>query len=331
MSNVGPSLASVGRFAVLGPGGVGGLLAALLARSGAAVTCLARGSTAQSIATAGIRVESAQFGDFIAPVAAAEQLSEPVEPVDVCLVTVKATQLAGALDRLQPDVVGSALIVPLLNGVEHVELLRQHYPDATVVAATIRVESSRTAPGVIRHDSPFVSVELAVDGSAGQTVAWLADKLEGAGVTVDVSDDAATALWSKLTFLTASPCSPQRRRLRPARSASAVATTCWPWSVRPRRLPAPRARRECGRRRGFLRRHPNGHEVIDATGRGERPTVGTGRHRRSCRPSRRPTPHPGAGHQPVRRRTARPLSHLSVPASGPSSQNAGCLDVAYGC
>src|SRR3954469_1699736 len=192
--------ASGGRFAVLGPGGVGGLLAALLARSGSPVTCLAEASTTQVIATAGIRIESAQFGDFVAPVAAAERLSEPV---DVCLVTVKATQLAGALDRLPLDVVGSALIVPLLNGVEHVELLRQHYPDATVVAATIRVESSRTAPGVIRHGSPFVSVELAVDGSAGRAVGWLADTLSRAGVTVDVSDDAATVMWSKLTFLTA--------------------------------------------------------------------------------------------------------------------------------
>src|SRR3954449_11749645 len=200
MSSVGPSSASAGRFAVLGPGGVGGLLAALLARSGAAVTCLAGGSTAQAIARSGIRVESARFGDFIAPVAAAERLSEPV---DVCLVTVKATQLAGALDRLPPDVVGSALIVPLLNGVEHVDLLRQHYPDATVVPATIRVESSRTAPGVIRHDSPFVNVELAEDDTAAPAVGRLADTLQRAGVTVDVSGDAATVLWSKLTFLTA--------------------------------------------------------------------------------------------------------------------------------
>src|SRR3954454_16361182 len=164
MSNVGSASASAGRFAVLGPGGVGGLLAALLARSGSPGTCLAEASTTQAIATSGIWFESARFGDFVAPVAAAERLSEPV---DVCLVTVKATQLVGALDRLPPDVVGSALIVPLLNGVEHVELMRTHYPLAAVVAATIRVESSRTAPGVIRHDSPFLNVELAVDRSAG--------------------------------------------------------------------------------------------------------------------------------------------------------------------
>src|SRR5690348_5198287 len=104
------------RFAVLGPGGVGGLLAALLARNGAAVTCLAGTSTVDVLSRSGVRVESAQFGDFTAPVAAAERLAEPA---DVVLVTVKATQLDEALDRLPPDVVGHALVVPLLNGLDH--------------------------------------------------------------------------------------------------------------------------------------------------------------------------------------------------------------------
>ena len=52
------------RVAVLGPGGVGGLLAALLSRAGAAVTCLASAGTAERLRTAGVRVESGQFGDF---------------------------------------------------------------------------------------------------------------------------------------------------------------------------------------------------------------------------------------------------------------------------
>jgi 2-dehydropantoate 2-reductase len=189
---------SGGRFAVLGPGGVGGLLAALLARSGAAVTCLGGPSTVDVLATSGIRVESAQFGDFTVPVAAAERLTEPV---DVVLVTVKATQLDEALERLPRDVVGRALIVPLLNGVDHLALLEGRYPDATVVPATIRVESTRVAPGVIRHGSPFVSVELAEDDGRSAAVRRLADDLDRAGVTVKVSDDAATVMWSKLTFL----------------------------------------------------------------------------------------------------------------------------------
>src|SRR4051794_7649737 len=92
--------------AVLGPGGVGGLLGALLAREGATVTCLAGPSTVAVLNRDGIRVESGLFGDFTVPVRAAERLADPI---DVVLVTVKATQLDDALDRLPADVVGSAL------------------------------------------------------------------------------------------------------------------------------------------------------------------------------------------------------------------------------
>src|SRR3954449_1441997 len=144
--------------AVLGPGGVGGLLGALLARAGATVTCLAGASTVDALNRQGLTIESQHFGDFTVPVRAAERLADAV---DVVLITVKATQLDEALDRLPADVVGNALVVPLLNGVEHVELLGQRYPDATVVPATVRVESTRTAPGVIHHGSPFMTVELA--------------------------------------------------------------------------------------------------------------------------------------------------------------------------
>ena len=186
------------RVAVLGPGGVGGLLAALFARAGATVTCLGGPGTAEHLRTTGLRVESGQFGDFTTPVDAAERLTHPV---DVLFVTVKATQLDAALDRAPADVLGDALVVPLLNGFEHVDLLRRRYPGAGVVPATIRVESTRTAPGVVRHGSPFVTVELvAVDGLE-QRVQRLADALQQVSVTARVGADEQAALWGKLNFL----------------------------------------------------------------------------------------------------------------------------------
>jgi 2-dehydropantoate 2-reductase len=189
-----------GRVAVLGPGGVGGLLAGLLARRGADVVCLAGAATTDVLARQGICVESRQFGNFSVPVRAAERLGDRA---DVCLVTVKATQLEDALDRLPARAVGSALLVPLLNGVEHLHLLQRRYPAATVVPATVRCESARIAPGVIRHDSPFLSVEMAAVGRPAHDVRRFAAALSAAGVTVQVSDDAATVMWSKLTFLVA--------------------------------------------------------------------------------------------------------------------------------
>jgi 2-dehydropantoate 2-reductase len=190
--------ATSSRVAVLGPGGVGGLLGGLLARHGATVVCLAGAETAAILDSRGVRVQSEQFGNFEVPIRAAERLTEPV---DACLVAVKATQLDAALERLPANVLGDALVVPFLNGVEHVDLLRDRYPDARVVAATIRIESTRVAPGQVRHDSPFASIELATGPNPVARVERLASLLEQAGLEVQVSDDERAVLWRKLNIL----------------------------------------------------------------------------------------------------------------------------------
>ena len=187
------------RIAVLGPGGVGGLLAALLARAGNDVLCLAGQQTAAAIRERGLKVVSERFGTFAVPVRAAEELAEPV---DVCLVTVKAPLLDEALERVPAAALGDALVVPLLNGVEHVDTLRSCYPQATVVAATIRVESAREAPGEIRQRSPFAALELAAMPPAEAQVRHFAAHLGRAGLDVRVRPgDETGVLWDKLGFL----------------------------------------------------------------------------------------------------------------------------------
>nr|WP_204261165.1 2-dehydropantoate 2-reductase [Blastococcus saxobsidens] len=180
------------RVAVLGPGGVGGLLAALLARDGHAVSCLARPGTAQHLDRAGLAVRSDRYGELTATVRGVERLDGPV---DVLLVTTKATALDAALDRVPADVLGNAVVVPLLNGVEHLALLRERYPAASVVAGTIRVFASRPGPGVIRHEGQLAAVQLAPGAER------LAAALDAAGVDVTVRPDEAGLLWDKLCFL----------------------------------------------------------------------------------------------------------------------------------
>jgi len=186
------------RVVVLGPGGVGGLLAGLLSRAGDVVTVLARDATAVSLRADGVTVRSDQFGHFTAPVAATSALEEPV---DACFVTVKATQLESALDRLPVKTMTGALLVPFLNGVDHVETLRQRYPTALVAPATIRVESTRSAPGVIEHTSPFTAVEVASGDDDADQVRQLVAHLQNAGLDVQVREDETAMLWDKLAFL----------------------------------------------------------------------------------------------------------------------------------
>jgi 2-dehydropantoate 2-reductase len=112
--------------------------------------------------------------------------------VDVLWVATKATQLGDALGLAPADDVGDAAVVPLLNGVDHLQVLRGRYRN--VIAAAIRVESERSSPGVIRQKSPFLRVDMA----GGEAVIA---ELQRAGFDCRSRDDDATTLWEKLVFL----------------------------------------------------------------------------------------------------------------------------------
>ncbi|MEV5309278.1 2-dehydropantoate 2-reductase [Streptomyces sp. NPDC052610] len=185
-------------FAVLGPGGVGGLLAALLARAGNRVICLSGEETARTLRTGGIRVRSPHFGDFTAAVEADTRLREAV---DACLITVKHTALDAALARVPADALGDGLVVPFLNGVEHPALLRDRYRADRVAPAAIRVESTRVAPGEIRHASPFAEIDLTGDPVPRPRLDALAAAFTAAGPATRVLTDEAATLWAKMSFL----------------------------------------------------------------------------------------------------------------------------------
>jgi 2-dehydropantoate 2-reductase len=178
--------------AILGAGGVGGLMGACLARSGASVTLVVRPESLAQYPEQ-LQLESA-FGNFSVPVSR----SAEVPPADVLWITVKATQLEPALHALTRSESVRA-IVPLLNGIDHIPLLRSRYGADKVIAATIGVESERVAPGHIIHRSPFARLGVSSKGQAllGPTVA----QFQQIGFDCRFVDDEPTLMWSKLVFL----------------------------------------------------------------------------------------------------------------------------------
>jgi 2-dehydropantoate 2-reductase len=174
------------------------LLAALLARAGDPVVVLAGESTARAIGERGLKLESSRFGDFHVAVDSAVELQTPV---DACLITVKATQLEAALVRVPAEAVGDALLVPFLNGIDHVARIRALYPSSNVVAATIRVEAARIEAGTIRQTSPFAAVDIATSPTVADRVEDLASHLRATGLDVKVRDEEVPMLWDKLVLL----------------------------------------------------------------------------------------------------------------------------------
>jgi 2-dehydropantoate 2-reductase len=179
------------RYAILGAGGVGGLVGGALARAGGEVVLLLRPETLERH-PGRLRVESVLLGDFEVSVATASALDREV---DFLWVTPKATQLVAALELAPPERVGEAVVVPLLNGVDHVRVLRERYQ--RVLAGAISVESERVAPGVVRQTTPFAYIVLA----PGPGAVVLAEALRSAGFDLRLADDEATLLWEKLVFL----------------------------------------------------------------------------------------------------------------------------------
>ena len=178
--------------AILGAGGVGGLIGSCLAHTGATVTMVVRSEALAQYPKA-LRFES-PFGKFEVNV----NVTGEVPPADVLWITVKATQLESALGALKnPDAVRA--IVPLLNGIDHVQLLRSRYGSERVIPATIAVETERVSPGHIVHRSPFA--RLFVSSVGKDLLTSTLDDLQKIGFECRFIDDEPTLMWGKLVFL----------------------------------------------------------------------------------------------------------------------------------
>jgi 2-dehydropantoate 2-reductase len=174
--------------AILGSGAVGALLAAELRRAGVETAVVTTEASAAAIARDGISVSSPAFGEHTERVVAVDALEAPPGAL---VVATKAPHLPAALERIagEPEVV-----VPLLNGIDHMALLRERFAD--VVAGSVRVQAHRAARTRVVHRAPFLTITLAEPGAPA-----LADALARAGVEAKAGGPEADVLWTKLSRL----------------------------------------------------------------------------------------------------------------------------------
>lgn len=175
------------RVAILGPGAVGGMLAVRLAQTDADVICVTRPDAAAAIRSEGLTLRHGQSVASARP----EAVEALREPVDLLLITVKAPALDDALDRVAAR---ATAVVPLMNGLEHVEAIRRRL-GANVIAGSIgRLEAYREGRTRIVQATAAPLVTLAAaDG--------VAERLTGAGFDVRIGESERAVLWDKLVRL----------------------------------------------------------------------------------------------------------------------------------
>lgn len=189
------------RVLVLGAGALGGYFGGRLLEAGGDVTFLVRPGRAAALARHGLVIES-PFGDVtqLVPTITAEALTPGW---DVILLTCKAYDLADAIAAIRPGVDARTAILPVLNGVSHMEVLQREFGAARVLGGLCKIQATLTASGVVRQLNDWRWLTFGgMDGSLSPRVMALEAAFVGArGMEAKAVPNIAQRMWEKLVHL----------------------------------------------------------------------------------------------------------------------------------
>ncbi|MCK1396472.1 2-dehydropantoate 2-reductase [Bradyrhizobium sp. 1] len=189
------------RVLVIGAGALGGYYGACLVRAGADVTFLVRSKRAEQLQRDGLRVVS-PHGDFaLQPkILLADDLKDAF---DVVLVGVKAYSLDDAMSQFAPAVGAGTMILPILNGLRHIDALTARFGAARVLGGLANVSAGLDADGrVVQFMANQTIVFGETRGAMSERVRALEALLKVPGIDVRASDAIMQDMWEKFVQLT---------------------------------------------------------------------------------------------------------------------------------
>jgi 2-dehydropantoate 2-reductase len=189
------------RVLILGAGAVGGYFGARLLQAGRDATFLVRQGRAAQLAQHGLSIKSG-FGDILIadpPVMTAERLDGPF---DLVLLTCKAFDLDAAIADFAPAVGPDTAILPLLNGMRHIERLQTRFGERAVLGGRCLISAAVGPDGVIRHLDKTHNLTFGEIGKArSERVEAIQAFCGGALFDARASDDVLLDMWEKWVFL----------------------------------------------------------------------------------------------------------------------------------
>jgi 2-dehydropantoate 2-reductase len=187
---------AVMRVLVIGAGALGGYFGACLARAGRDVTFLVRQRRAEQLAQDGLRVIS-PHGDFT--VAVTTVLAGDLrEPFDVILVGTKSYSLNEAMDQFAPAVGSTTAILPVLNGMAHLDTLSHRFGAERVLGGMALISATVDADGrvLLLLPNPVLIFGEIAGGYSDRTRA-LSAQFEANGFNAKLSDVVMQDMWEK--------------------------------------------------------------------------------------------------------------------------------------
>lgn len=190
------------RMLVVGAGSTGGYFGGRLAAAGRDVTFLVRQRRAEQLRTSGLQIVSPSGDLTIEPkLLTAERIESPF---DIVLLTVKAYGLEQAVADFAPAVGSETIILPVLNGMRHMDVLTSRFAARNVAGCICKIASTLDEQGRIVELAHFHELAYGeLDGSASQRMTELDSFMQGAGFDARISPAIQREMWEKWTLLSA--------------------------------------------------------------------------------------------------------------------------------
>lgn len=189
------------RILVVGAGAIGGYFGGRLKAAGRDVTFLVRARRAAQLAKTGLIIKS-PLGDVSLPsppIIMAEALGEPF---DLILLSCKAYDLASAVDSFAPAVGPNTVIVPVLNGMAHLDFLAARFGAGAAFGGQCLISTTLDGEGRIIHlnDTHLLSFGEQ-DGSQSGRAQAVTAALSGAKFDAKLSPAILQEMWEKWAFI----------------------------------------------------------------------------------------------------------------------------------
>jgi len=189
------------RFLVVGAGAIGGYFGGRLLEAGRDVTFLVRPRRAAQLASTGLALRS-RFGDVVLP-APPHLLADALrEPFDVVLLSCKAYDLAGAMEAFAPAVGPDTAILPLLNGMRHLDTLDARFGPNRVLGGECLISSALDPDGGVVHlNNNHTLLFGERDGTRSVRAEAIAAAFAGATFDGRLSEAILQEMWEKWVFI----------------------------------------------------------------------------------------------------------------------------------
>ena len=189
------------KIVIMGSGGVGGYFGARLADAGEDVSFVARGRHLEAIKSKGLKIKS-ELGNTTIDPAIASDIPEDLGMADLILFCVKAYDTESAALAIKPLIGPKTGIIPFLNGIEHIQILRKILGKKTVLGGVANISALITSPGVIEHFGTIQTLRVGeLDNRSSDRLAQFRTACKRAKIDVPIPEDIETELWQKFVMI----------------------------------------------------------------------------------------------------------------------------------